>query len=238
MRYLVFALSILTAFALFAGCDDVVHIGQEQEIEIGQNAAAQLEAQEGLWKNAAATARLEAIGKKLAANTDRQDLPWSFKILDQTQVNALALPGGFVYVTRGLMERDIDDQELAGITAHEISHVTNRHGIDRIEEALTTSIVVSIVTENSKESIQQAADIALNMILLEGYRDEEYEADKDGTRLAFKTGYKADGLLQFLRYIKDQETREPSDLETWVSTHPPTSKRINRLEEFLPELTR
>ncbi len=223
--------------AQLVGCKQPVAIDQEHEIQIGQNAAKQLEAENGVWDNQEQAARLQRIGKSIVQETERQDLPWSFKILDDEQINAMALPGGFVYVTRGLIESGTDDQKLAGVTAHEIAHVTRKHAVKIMEKALTASIIVAIVTKDSSEDIQKASDIALDLAIRSGYREEEYDADKVGTRLALAGGHQAEGLLNFLRDIREREGRDPSKLETWISTHPPTSKRIERLEEYIPTLT-
>ncbi|UCH33121.1 MAG: M48 family metalloprotease [Armatimonadota bacterium] len=235
-RWLLLVMAVLIA-AQVTGCKEVVQIDEEHEVQIGRDAAQKLETQEGVWSNAAQTTRVRNIGTAIARNTPRPNLPWSFKILDDKQINAMALPGGYVYATRGLIESGIDDQKLAGVLGHEIAHVTQRHAVKIMEKALTGEMLVAIVTHDSSGEIQKAADIALELIVRRGYREEEYDADRVGTRWAHTSGYSADGMLGFLRDIKELEGRDPSQLETWISTHPPTSKRIARLEEFIPTLT-
>jgi len=218
------------------GCKQLMEIDEPHEIQIGQEAARKLEAEQGVWDNAAQTSRVQRIGVSIARNTPRPNLPWSFKLLNDKQVNAMALPGGFVYVTRGLIESGPDDQKLAGVVGHEIAHVTQRHAVKIMEKALTAEMIVAIVTKDSSSDIQAAADIALALIVRKGYREEEYDADRVGTRWAYISKYHADGLLGFLKDVRQMEGRDPSQLETWISTHPPTSNRIARLDEFLPKL--
>jgi len=236
MKHFLLSMAVLVLFC--GGCKTPLRIGEKQEIKIGQAAAGKLEAEQGVWEDRAQTSRVRRIGMSIAENSARPGLPWSFKILNESQVNALALPGGFVYVTRGLIESGMGDEELAGIIGHEVSHVTERHGVKRLEKALTASLLLDIATQESSEATQKAADIVLELALREGYREEEYEADRKGTELSYRTGYRAEGLLNFLRKIREMEGRNPSQLEVWMSTHPPTAKRIARLEAFLPSLIR
>ena len=219
------------------GCKQLVEIDEPHEIEIGRDAARKLEAQYGVWDNAAQTSRVRQLGTSIARNTPRPGLPWSFKLLNDRQINAMALPGGFVYVTRGLIESGADDPKLAGVLGHEIAHGTQRHAVKIMEKALTGGVIVAIVTKDSSADTQLAADIALDLIVRQGYREEEYDADRVGTRWAYASHHPPRGLLDFLKDIRDREGRDPSQLETWISTHPPTSKRITRLEEFIPTLT-
>jgi predicted Zn-dependent protease len=235
LRLLAFA--ALTALVPLAGCNNLVEIDEPHEVQIGQDAARKLEAEQGVWNDAAQTARLQRIGMSIARKTPRPNLPWSFKITNNSQINAMALPGGFVYATRGLIESGISDQELAGVMGHEIAHVTQRHAIKIMEKAMTGEMIVAIVTKDSSSDIQAASDIALDLILRKGYREEEYDADRVGTRWAYNSGYQPGGLLDFLKVIKQKEGGKPSNLEVWVSTHPPTDSRIARLQEWIPTLT-
>lgn len=219
-----------------AGCKQLVQIDEAHEIQIGQDAAGKLEAQEGVWDNPVQTERVRQIGISIARRTPRPNLPWSFKLLNDRQVNAMALPGGFVYVTRGLIESGTNDQKLAGVLGHEIAHVTQRHAVKIMEKALTGEVIVAIVTKDSSSDIQAASDLALDLIVRRGYREEEYDADRVGTRWAHMGGYQVAGLLNFLQDLQRMEDSNPSQLETWLSTHPPTSNRIARLEEFIPTL--
>jgi len=227
---------VLLAAGLLAGCRNPLTIDRDTEVAIGRDAAARLEAQHGVVEDAALQRRLDAMGAAIAAGTEEPGFPWSFKVLDTAEVNALALPGGFVYVTRGMVEYVRDDDELAGVIGHEAAHIAHRHAKSHIERAMAQGLVVELVTRRSSDAIRQAADIALDLQLRQGYRDKEYEADRYGTLYSFRAGYRPDGLRRLLSRLHE-DTGDPARI-TWVlQTHPPLSRRIERLQEYLVELT-
>ena len=174
-------LLVLIAVALLAGCENPLELDRDTEIAIGRDAAAQLEAKYGVVDDAAGQRRLDYIGARAAAASQEPSFPWSFKILDSKEINALALPGGFVYVTRGMLDYVENDDQLAGVVAHEVVHVDHHHAKAGIEKAMTQSLLVELVTRKSSRTIKQAAGIALELELREGYRDKEYESDQFGT---------------------------------------------------------
>jgi predicted Zn-dependent protease len=231
---------LLLVVCMGGSCDEAnpLHLDQKSEIEIGRQAAADLEAKYGLDPDRANADRWNRLAREVLRVAPRQDLPWTFKVLNDKDVNAMSLPGGFVYATRGLMTSGRPDREVAGVAAHEIAHVTRRHSAKAIEEALGVAIILDIVTGKSPQSTQQAANIAVQIALSNGYRDDEYEADRIGTRYAHDAGRPAAGLLDFLRWLKASGVPEPSGIEKPFATHPELSKRISALEKYLPQLTK
>ncbi len=236
MRLAVLILLAMLPLCLCAGCENPLELDRETEIEIGREGAAELEAKYGLLDDPAAQRRLDAIGKRVAAASEEPDFPWTFKILDIEEVNALALPGGFIYATKGMMAFVKNDDQLAGVIAHEVIHVDHHHAKSAIEKAMTQTLLVELVTRRSSESLKQAAAIALDLQMREGYRDKEYEADRHGTLYAFRAGYRADGLRQLLTLMY-QDKGDPARITWLLQSHPPLSKRIQRLDEYLPALT-
>lgn len=235
LKYLALA-ALCLALGLSLGCDNPVELDRETEIEIGRQGAADLEKQDGVVTDAAMTARVVAIGRKVAAVSQEPDLPWTFKVLNNKEINAVCLPGGFVYMFKGMMDYVKDDDQLAGVVAHEVIHADHHHSKAAIEKAMTTGLLVGLATQRSSESIKQAAAIALELEMREGYRDKEYEADYYGTHYAFRAGYHASGLRNLLAYLHDKEG-DPSRVTWLLQTHPPLSKRIQRLDEYIPTLT-
>ena len=214
-----------------AGGGQPALISRSDEISIGRDAAAKLEAQYGVDTNAARNQRLAGIGQRLVAAADPdRGFAWRFRILDQSEVNALALPGGFVYATRGLMESpEVTDAQLAGVMGHEVAHVTRHHAARQLEKALGAELLVSIATRGSSTSLQQASSLAVQMALLKTDREAEYDSDRYGTIYADNAGYEAAGLLNFLRMLARQGGSEPR-WSAFLRTHPLTQDRIDRLE--------
>lgn len=232
---LLLLVSALASLAM-AGCGSAgggqpALISRSDEISIGRDAAAKLEAQYGVDTNAERNQRLQRIGERLAAAADPdRGFPWRFRVLNQSEVNALALPGGFVYATRGLMEApSVTDAQLAGVIGHEVAHVTRHHAARQLEKAMGAELLVSIATRGSSTSLQQASDLALQLALLKTDREAEYDSDRYGTIYADKAGYDPAGLLNFLRMLAQQGSSEPR-WSAFLRTHPLTQDRIDRLQ--------
>jgi predicted Zn-dependent protease len=234
MRPIWLAPALLLCFA--CGCESPLEIDRDTEIAIGRQGAADLEKQYGVVTDPAMQQRLNAIGPRVAAVSQEPALPWTFKILNSKEVNAVCLPGGFVYVFKGMMDYVKSDDQLAGVMAHEVVHADHHHAKAAIEKAMTASLLVELVTQKSSAAIQQAAQIALDLEMRQGYRDKEYEADHYGTEYAFRAGYRASGLRDMLEYLY-QTGGDPSRVTWLLQSHPPLSKRIERLDQYLPQLT-
>ena len=206
-------------------------IGEKEEIRIGREAAASLEKQYGLVKNVQLNTRLINIGKKVAQKSGRPHLPYTFKILKIKDVNALALPGGYIYVTEGLLKEVQKDAQLACVLGHEIGHVNARHGIKRVESQLGYSLIYSILLGKSDKDIKNLATLTFNLTSLGYSRQDEFQADELGIKYAYKAGYDPYGMAQFLKILKEQYKRTPSQIEVFFSTHPHVDDRIERAKE-------
>ena len=144
---------VILLAAIAAGCatnpvtgrSELALISEGQEIQMGQQYAEEVKAAYGLYDNAGVQAYVNRLGMQLAAESERPQIPWQFNVIDDAAVNAFALPGGFVYINRGLIERARTASELAGVLGHEIAHVVLRHSAERIEKAQKTNVGVSIV---------------------------------------------------------------------------------------------
>jgi predicted Zn-dependent protease len=128
------------------------------------------------------------------------------------------------------------DDELAGVVGHEVVHADHHHAKAAIEKAMTAGLLVELVTQKSSASIQQAAKIALDLEMQQGYREKEYEADHFGTEYGFRAGYRASGLRSMLEYLYTKEG-DPARVTWLLQSHPPLSKRIERLDQYIPTLT-
>ncbi len=221
---------------LMPGCENPLEIDRETEIEIGREAAAELEAEHGVVRDPVMQRRLESIGSTIAPMSQEPSFPWTFKVLKVDDVNAVALPGGFIYATRGMMKYVANNDQLAGVIAHEIVHADHHHAKSQIEKAMTRALLAELITRKSSKSIRQAAAIALDLDLRQGYREKEYESDHFGTIYAYRAGYRADGLRQLLAHLHEKEG-DPARITWLLQSHPPLSKRIRRLDELIPTVT-
>ena len=127
------------------------------------------------------------------------------------------------------------DSELAGVLGHEIGHVTCRHGVKRLQNQMGYSLFLSILFENNN-TIRQIVTLAYNLISLGYSKEDEFQADQLSVIYAYKAGYNPEGILKFMEKLKQIQKREPSEVETFLSTHPPTSERIKRIKEEIAKL--
>jgi len=220
------------------GCDGggIFSIDEAQEISIGKEAATDIEHQYRVLPDDPDAGRVERIGRKVAAASQRPDLPWTFKVIDEKAPNAFSLPGGPVYVTNGLLDMKVTDDELAGVLGHEIAHINQRHSVKRIEQALTIGIVSDIALQKASDITRAAVGIAVQVgIDLPHSRSAEYEADALGIRLAYNGGYNPDGLVAFLKRL-DALPDVPKSPE-WMQDHPATKARVERTTKIVAEVT-
>jgi len=217
------------------GSSGLVSIDTPTEIQIGRQAAADLERQYGVVNDPVQTPRIQRIGSAIAAVSGRTDLPWSFKILNVSDVNALSLPGGPVYVTRGLVALGLSDNEMAGVLGHEIAHIKERHSVKAIQRGMTYQLLSELVLSRSSAAVQTAANLAVELAVeLPHSREDEYQSDQVGIKLAYNAGYPANGMLLFLQRLQAMSgtTRTPA----WLSTHPTTADRVARAQQITAQV--
>jgi len=210
----------------------------EQELRLGARFAQEVERQMKLFHHPRVKAYVNRIGQALARVSDRPDIPYHFRIIDEpNQVNAFALPGGYIYVYTGLLKRAESEAELAGVLAHEIGHVAARHATERLTLMYGYQLGVSLLLGKDPSEIEKlVANLFGTTGLLAYSRKDEFEADRLAVRYTNRAGYTPDGILRFLRKLQTMETREPSLLEKWLSTHPPTRDRIERVDALIAQL--
>lgn len=200
-----------------------------EEVAIGDAVAVAIVSRYGgVWRDEAATHRVNLIGRVLAQYALRQDLQWRFGLLDSEAINAFSAPGGRVFITRGLYQLPLSDAELAGVLAHEIIHIDQRHAISIIARGEFWGGVTDLVADNNANyaAFEAAVGDTENLILDEGFdAGKEFEADQGGRELALVTGYPPGGLRAVL--ITIDSTQEES-VEVF-STHPSTEARLKRL---------
>lgn len=207
-------------------------ISTEQEIEIGREAAAEIEAEFGVLDNPALNRYITSIGLRVAAVSERRALPWTFKVLNTNEVNAISLPGGFIYVTRGMVNILRSPDELAFVLAHEVGHVAMRHHVQLIERNFFFSIVISLLFGRDPTTAQ-IANFARFLVTRGFSREFEFEADRLGVGYAHSAEFNAAAGLAFMERLHAAQGRDPSQFEVLFRTHPALAERIVRVRHQL-----
>ena len=207
-------------------------IGEGQEIEMGRSYSQQVEATMSLYDDPELQAYVDRIGQSLAATSERPDLPWSFKIVDDPVVNAFALPGGFIYVTRGILTHFNSEAELASVVGHEIGHVTARHSVEQLsrQQLGVLALGVGSILSEDVRRFGGVAQAGLSVLFLSYGRDDEHEADMLGIRYALRDSYDPREAADVHEMLGRQtEARGGSGVPAWLSTHPSSADRIQRI---------
>jgi predicted Zn-dependent protease len=213
-------------------------IDEPREIEIGEGVASNLLGAAPLVANANMQKYVNLIGRWLASQTERPDLPWNFGVLDSANVNAFATPGGSVFITRGLLQKMHSEAELAGVLAHEISHVLRKHHLKAIQKNAGAGLMGDMVGEATKnnsnrESLGKIVNFGTEMYARGLDKSDEFEADRMGVVIAARAGYDPYGLPAVLQTLQGAKPQD-SDVALMFKTHPSPSDRLDILETLLP----
>ncbi len=213
-------------------------IDEAREIEIGRQLAAVLLGSKPLHADAGLQRYVNTLGRWIALQSSRPQLPWAFGVLDDAGFNAFAAPGGFVFVTKGLVDR-VTEAELAGILAHEISHVTERHHLaalrTKAQAGAATQLLASQLRSDSavRQAVQsQLLGLARNLYSSGLDQADEYGADRLGVALATRAGFDPYGLPAVLQQLRTQAPDNPLFSLT-LATHPPAQARLEQLEQAM-----
>ena len=228
-------LAAMLAFS-FLGCS----VSQDEEVELGRRNAEQVDAQLPLVRDQIASNYVQALGASIARTTTRQDLDWRFRIVDSRQINAFALPGGFIYVNRGLIERAEHLDELAGALAHEIGHVVLRHSARQIEKQTKTGVAVELgcrLTDLCNSDVARAAIQVGGAALFARYsRRDEAEADSEAVQLVVDAGIDPSGIPALFNRLLEERRRSPARIEAFFASHPLEEDRIVATEREIAAL--
>lgn len=208
-------------------------ISEYREIEIGREADPQIVASLGLHADDEWQAYVQRLGETMALRSERPDLPWTFRVVDDPIVNAFALPGGFIYVTRGILAHFSSEAELAGVLGHEIGHVTARHSVSQMSRAQLAQVGLGVGTilRPDLASVAEAAATGLGLLFLSYGRDDEREADDLGLRYMTREGYDPAAMAETFEMLADASgAREATGrVPAFLSTHPDPLERRDRI---------
>ena len=216
----------------------------EQDQEIGRESAREAERQLPILQDRSIETYVNAVGGRLAAVAPGARYPYQFKVVNASDINAFALPGGFLYVNRGLIEAAQSEGQLAGVMAHEIAHVALRHGTNQASKAYLAQtglgLLGGLVGDDDGSGARKIATVGgfgLNALFLKFSRTAEEQADVTGAQILAEAGYDPDEMVTFFEMLADKNARDPSKVEQFFSSHPPPSGRAARVNREMTMLT-
>lgn len=204
-------------------------VSLEKEISLGAQVAAEFEQTAKLVEDPVVIEYVDRVGQNIVKHSDAK-VPFHIKVVDSDEVNAFAFPGGYFYVNKGLILAAENEAELAGVMAHEISHVTARHATERMSKGqymqLAAIPAIFVGGYLAQMGIQNALGLGINLEMLGITRESEREADQLGIQYLWNTGYDPNAFVSFFEKLQEQEKSKPGRLDGWFRTHPSTDDRI------------
>lgn len=201
------------------------NISDKEEIQLGRQINQQLIGEFQLYNNPRVNGYVDRIGQRLAQNSTRPDIPYTFQVVKDDSINAFATAGGYVYVTTGLLQAAENEAQLAAVLAHEIAHIASRHLVEQMRETAVARGLTTAAGIDDSTAVQLGVELALRR---PHSRSDEFEADAKGVETLGRAGYAQVAMINFLEKLRNQRSTP-----TFLSTHPATSDRIARLKRQL-----
>ena len=215
-------------------------ISTQQEVQMGQQYAQQINAQLPIVEDAEVNRYINVLGDSIAKLSDNRNLDWHFFIVNTDEVNAFAVPGGFIYVNRGLIERADKMDQLAGVLGHEIGHVINRHTVKQMQKQQEANVGVTLACILTNVCNSQASQAAINVagsaLFAKFSRQDETEADEVGIQYVTRAGIDPRGIPEMFRKLLEERQSAPSALDAWFSTHPTEESRITDTNALIAKI--
>jgi len=237
-RLRVALIAILLPCALYSGCvrnpvtgkRQLALMTESQEIGMGQASHPEVLGEFGLVQNDELQQYFSRIGGELARISHRPNLPWTFTVVDSPVVNAFAVPGGYIYLTRGILEHMNNEAEMAGVLGHEIGHVTARHSVTQMSQGQLMNLGLGIgsILSPTFQQLGGLAQMGLQVLLLKYSRDDERQADQLGLEYMAKCGYDPEQMSRFFQVFVGMRESTAEEIPNWLSTHPSPPDRIRR----------
>jgi predicted Zn-dependent protease len=228
VRLLVVAIASTAAITLISVAD---------EITLGREAQKQVRASTPQIHGTTAS-YVASIGRQLAAKAGGPKYPYSFSVANYRDLNAFALPGGPVWVNRGVLQAARSESQVAGVLAHEIAHVARRHAAQQISKGMIANGLLGLLgavlgNVGGARTAQTGAQVIAGGYLMKFSRDDERDADRAGIEILRRAGWDPRGLLEFMEILRAQAGRDPGSVEVFLSTHPSPSERVQQLRSQL-----
>ena len=227
-------LAFLLAAAL-AACD----VSPDEEVAMGTATAEQIGAQLPVVQDPYITSYINELGDTIASRTSRSDLDWHFYVVNSRQINAFALPGGYIYINRGLIEATSRVDELAGVLGHEIGHVVQRHSVEQMQNRQKIGVVAQLactLTNICESGLGEAAINIGGTALISRYsRADEMEADSEAVANVLRVGIDPEGIPSLFEVLMSARQNTPDIVESWFSTHPLEESRIDNSRRLIQQ---
>lgn len=222
-----------------AGC--APQVSTQQEVAMGADYSRQINQQLPLVNDAATNQFVNQLGRQIAAGADQRGIRYNFYVVNSDVVNAFAIPGGHIYINRGLIERTDNLAELAGVLAHEIGHVAERHGIEQMQKASNAntalSVVYGVLLGRQPSGVEQAGiQLGGGAVFASYGRQAEREADAVAVGYLVRSGISPQGLPSFFQKLLAMQQRNPGRVEQWFSTHPTTQERVQATQAMIQQM--
>jgi len=213
-------------------------VSQQQEVQLGRQESAQIQQQLPMVQDAAINQYVTSLGNQIASHTSRADLQWQFYVVNTDVVNAFALPGGIVYVNRGVLERADKMDELAAVMGHEIEHVVRRHSVKQMEQVQGANVGVALACVLTNVCSNPAASAAISVggaaVFAKFSRADEKQADEGGFHNMINAGIDPSGMLTFFqKLLAEEQQGGNSNVSSWFSSHPGTQDRVAHVQRML-----
>ncbi|HET7564026.1 MAG TPA: M48 family metallopeptidase [Gemmatimonadaceae bacterium] len=235
-----FAAGAALALTLTTSVTACATISTQQEVQLGQQYAQQVNAQLPIVQDAEANRYINVLGDSIAKLSDPRNLDWHFFIVNTDEVNAFALPGGFIYVNRGLIERATKMDELAGVLGHEIGHVIMRHSVKQMQQQQQANIGVTlacILTSVCNSQLGQAAiQVGGTALFAKFSREDEAQADEVAVTYVTRAGIDPRGLPDMFQILLNEQQSQPGALDAWFATHPTEQSRIADVNALIAKI--
>ena len=241
-----FLILILIFFPfLLAGCateynlatkeEEWIYYSTDREVKLGQSIAKEVEKKYKFVDDPLIVKRVEDLGKKIVAVSDRKDINYYFYVLDEGDVNAASLPGGYVYINKGIIDKIANDDELACVLAHEVGHIVARHSVKKLQAMMGYSLLrILLAQAPGSGEVGASADIAFSQILLGYSREDELLADQLAARYAKLAGFNPYGMVTFLQKLRSTDKYNLRPF-SYFKTHPYVPDRIRIVKQELGE---
>ena len=210
-------------------------ISVEQEIEMGRRVDGEVRREMPVLKDEEVTAYVRALGRRLAQHAPGPKYPYRFAVVDYREINAFALPGGPIWMHRGLIHAASNEAQVAGVLAHEVAHIAQRHSADQLTKATMANWGLGVLgaflgNSAGAGAAQMAAGFLTNGVFLKFSRDDEREADRVGLQIMRRAGWNPRGMVELFEVLRREARRDPGSVEIFFSSHPAPQDRINQLQ--------